>query len=158
MGTVLFRSGPSCNSRGMPLRLTAVALAIVAAFGSLVASALLPSPGAAKAATARKDFLSFERDGSIYLASLDGRPTSLILRATAGVSYSEPAWSKDGRRLAVTATEVVDEGRGYVNVVLALPKPPERIICCDPLNGEPSWAPDGRNLVFAGYQFAEPLL
>jgi TolB protein len=67
--------------------------------------------------------------------------------------YFDPAWSRDGRLLAVTVEEAT-ESHGYDDVVvfrqgkrwLTLPGGESSI------SGSPSWAPDGKRLVLVGYQ------
>src|SRR5262245_36452993 len=114
---------PSVRQSGMPFGHIVGAIAPVVADGFLAASAFAPSAGSAEAATPPKDRLSFVRDGDIYLAPLDGQRPSLLLRAPRSFEYSEPAWSNDGRRLAVTAYEYSDIGHGYSRVTLVLPRP-----------------------------------
>lgn len=96
---------------------------------------------------------------SIYLVSFDGRHVSRLLRdghystcaqdfeCPGDLSYSDPAWSSDGRLAASVSTEP-DQGNSQTCVAVFTQKPHTRAVRCD-LVSEPSWAPDGRHLALA---------
>ena len=121
----------------------------------LLAAAVVVSAFAARTRAAESASISFQRGavdsgGSIYLVSVDGGPVSRVLRGTTGYgdSYSDPAWSKDGL-LAVRAMNEPEEGNdsSLVQVVGT----PTRLFfapAAGNYNEAPSWAPDGRRLVF----------
>lgn len=76
-----------------------------------------------------------DRDGTqrIYLANEDGSAVTPL------VAGGQPAWAKDGRRIAFAA------GGGVIHVI-GVDGSGDRVIAD---NGrEPAWSPDGRSLVF----------
>lgn len=131
---------------------------LVVLVGALVLAAT--SAGAVEDGSGSGYSLSFVRYrddycGSVFVASRDGRQVSRFLRAhrdgSDQVCFANPAWSKDGRRLAVGVWDVPDEGNewDYVAVVRS-----GKLVVVPGANadsdGRPSWAPDGRRLVLVG--------
>jgi Tol biopolymer transport system component len=96
---------------------------------------------------------------SIYAISTKaGRPRLVVRGKEVAADYSQstyyydPAWSRDGRRLAVT----VEQDRSS-EVVVVRPKPQLHVPGgFSPFSEQPSWAPDGRRLVLVGVQFGDP--
>ena len=102
------------------------------------ASPVMPSPGPSGQTSRGSIAFVSDRDGTeqIYLANDDG---SAVTRLTAG---SQPAWSRDGQRLAFyNAREIYVinvDGSGIRRVARGW---------------DPAWSPDGRMLVFRGESF-----
>lgn len=95
---------------GMTRRL-ALPAAVLAGVGALLAAGQLP----AAADRSRSATLTFVRDPSIYELSVATGRVAPVLRGLRNDShaehYSDPAWSSDGRRLAVSdLSEALREG------------------------------------------------
>ena len=93
--------------------------------------------------------VSFVRGLGIYLVSVDGHRVTRVLRGSRSESYYEPAWSADGRELAVTASQGTN-----TNCISVIKQSKPLNAACGGLVGEPSWAPDGRRFVFM-HQYSE---
>jgi TolB protein len=126
---------------------TGAAMSFVLALSLTVSSAT-----AAPAASNAK--LSFVRGHSIFVARADGSGITVVLRRTRKKAYFDPAWSPNGRRLAVTV-ETNFGSHSYYDVLVfqgsrrALPVPGGD----SSIDGNPAWAPDGRKVVLVGYEF-----
>lgn len=96
--------------------------------------------------------VGFVRGASVLLVSPDRGQVSTVLRGREGrVLYDEPAWSSDGRRLAVTVTTFPSHGESHVVAIVGartirIPGGPSSF------DGRASWAPGGRALVRVGYE------
>jgi Tol biopolymer transport system component len=98
--------------------------------------------------------LGFVRADSIWLASPTGSNAHIVLRKKSPYTYLEPAWSRFGD-LAVTQYEET-ESHGYSDVEIIRPAKRKLFIGTGIFNGRASWAPDGKRLVFVGYNYGEP--
>lgn len=80
-----------------------------------------------------------DRDGTqrIYLANEDGSAVTPL------VEGGQPAWAKDGRRIAFTA------GRLEIHVI-GVDGSGSRLIAAG--GSEPGWSPDGRSLAFKNWR------
>lgn len=101
-----------------------------------------------------------------FLRSVDGRGRLATVRITNGnaakptplprTGGSDPAWSPDGRRLALVESRAVgaDRDRGRL-VVLDLKRRQMRAVTAftEPLPTDPAWSPDGRRIAFTGRRF-----
>jgi len=106
---------------------------------------------------ARNGKIAFVRGGRLYLARPDGkdaRPVTPRRRPGAyGPLYSDPAWSPDGARLALTVTTfptheyddiaVVDGRSGRLKRLTGVLESPSSF------NFSPSWSPEGSEIVFS---------
>jgi dipeptidyl aminopeptidase/acylaminoacyl peptidase len=118
-----------------------------------VAAFVLAAAPAASAPESRGARLTFVRNGSIFVASADGRSSTLFLRGVPprkrGTSYGRPAWSRDGRTLAADAYRDPPRGRegqsGYSGVILRRGAGRPVPLCVDCYDA--SWSPNGRQLV-----------
>jgi Tol biopolymer transport system component len=123
-----------------------VAAAIVVTF-TVVATPAASAPESAKAR------LTFVRNASVFVASVDGRNAAVQLRAERGRGsqrfYSEPAWSPRGDKLAASRTNEPSSGsemHPWVDIVVRRgARPPVSRLC---LCWSASWSPDGRRLVY----------
>jgi eukaryotic-like serine/threonine-protein kinase len=95
---------------------------------------------------ARFAFFRIEPDGSanVWTQALDGGPPRQI---TSGVSASYPAWSPDGRWLAI---ELEHDADAQVGIVPAEGGAVEQLTTDPGLHFVYSWAPDGDRLTYAG--------
>jgi TolB protein len=83
--------------------------------------------------------IAFSRDGKIYRANTDG--TGLV-QLSAGPADSEPAWSRDGSRIAFSRGGEA----GGIYVMTADGANPVRRVSA---GGSPTWSPDGRWVSFS---------
>ena len=121
-------------------------------------------PCAATATTHRPttELLSFVRGHDVLVAAVSGSHVRTAIAAhgrSTGARWSQtwyydPAWSPDGRCLAMTRGGYPTGSHWYADVLvrrdtrsLAIPGGMSSI------SGSPSWAPDGRRLVVVGYQW-----
>ena len=133
------------------------ATVILALAGLSIGAPVLASTSAPRNSAGKEASISFVRGGSIYLVSIDGRRVSLVLHGERNeywaTYYYDPAWSPDGRRLAVTDyTEAIVEGNDeYEVAVFRLPNTKPSRVRGGSREWQPSWAPDGQRLVFAAW-------
>jgi Tol biopolymer transport system component len=127
------------------------------AAATAVAAAVATS-SAASAGDSTGAQLTFVRSGTVFVASADGRNAKAYLRATSKdgwrTSYYNPAWSADGRTLAVVVWVAPpnrpDSPHPYSDLVLVRgPAGAARFSDSFSDHGdEPSWSPDPRRLVY----------
>jgi Tol biopolymer transport system component len=121
----------------------------------LAVSVTLSTAAAAPARPTAK--LSFVRGNSIFVSHADGSGISMVLRGTKKKVYFDPAWSPNGRRLAVARETYPFDTHGYDDVLVfqgsrrPLPVPSGD----SDINGNPAWAPDGRKIVLVNYEFGD---
>lgn len=104
--------------------------------------------------TAESVSVSFVRGPSIFVASVDGRNVTVVVQGT-GVwgdfwAY-DPAWSPDGKRLAVAAASTPTGTIPSTDIVVS--EADHRFAVGEgcggsPVHHSPSWSPEGRRLVF----------
>jgi Tol biopolymer transport system component len=87
---------------------------------------------------------------------VDDEPVQELTRDSDGSDDDSPAWSPDGRSIAFARsssdTRADADGRSGIYVIPAIGGP-ERQVYSGPLcGGRPTWAPDGRTLVFSANQ------
>jgi Tol biopolymer transport system component len=101
--------------------------------------------------------LGFVRNGSIFVASRDGTSQHLVLRGKGQVSYSEPAWSPNGRLAAVEHYSPDDES-GSDTVIVVRPGRAELNVDggTTGFDDAPTWAPDNKRLALIGLNYGEP--
>jgi TolB protein len=95
----------------------------------------------------RNGKIAWIRDGDIWLMNGDGSDAVQLTSSPedAPVSYSQPAWSPDGSKLAFVATD--DSGAGSVYVSGADGKNARKVADG---GADPVWSPDGMQIAFAG--------
>jgi Tol biopolymer transport system component len=126
---------------------------------AIVALACIPTATAVPQVAAS---VSFVRNYGIFRVATDGTGVSLVSApGVSRISYSDPAWSRDGGRLAFTIYS--EQPSNYLQV--ALTQGQEWRTQQDSvqrawyaragktgLNGMPSWAPDKRRIVLVSYK------
>jgi Tol biopolymer transport system component len=144
------RSRRTARARRAQLAALLAATVAIAVIGN-AAAAPHRNTNHARAGTA----LSFVRGSSVWVKA--GGHTTLLLHGNATDSYSDPAWSPDGRRrLAVSLEHDPDEGTGDQDVLWIRKPKPLHFFSWSGFAGEASWAPDGNRLVYVEAQFADP--
>lgn len=111
----------------------------------------------ASAGSGESASVSFVRGPSVLVASADGRNIAVVVRGTAvwGDFWAyEPAWSADGKRLAVAAASTPTRTIRYTVIGVSDSKGNHKLAVgegcgASPVHRSPSWGPDGRRLVFA---------
>ena len=119
----------------------------------MVVTFTVVAPPAASAPESAPARLTFVRNGSVFVASADGRNAAVYLRAERGRGwqrfYSEPTWSPRGNKLAASRTNEPPSGSEMhpsVDIVVRRDaKPPVSRLCSC---WSASWSPDGRRLVY----------
>jgi TolB protein len=97
--------------------------------------------------------LSYERDGDIYTVSADGGPEQLLIGGP--TADSDPAWSRDGTRIAFTRRPSKDtpgdiwtapaDGSGAVQLTRIVDTRDN----CVPIEAfSPAWSPDGTEIAY----------
>jgi Tol biopolymer transport system component len=90
----------------------------------------------------------------VFVASSDGTHVTVVVRGT-GVGGDrwayDPAWSADGKRLALAAASNTTGTIPYIVIGVSDASGNHRVAVGErcPGGGSPSWSPDGRRLVFA---------
>ena len=125
---------------------------LLVAFSAIgLASASSPSHGATIASVR----LGFVRGPSILEIGPGGGRETLVLRGSDGrIFYEDPAWSSDGRRLAMTVTTFPTHAESSVFVVEGAKRIRVRGGPSS-FDGRPSWSPSGQALVRVGYNRVE---
>jgi Tol biopolymer transport system component len=139
---------PCWGSRARAAAIGLVTVGLVLGLGTL----LTQDAGGALGPKPRTASITFSRDGvSIYSVAARGGLASLILH---GVrlrrEFTDPAWSRDGRHLAVTVTTYPSHGFSAIAAVdgtRVIPLPSGG----SGFAGGPSWNPDGSRIVAAEY-------
>jgi dipeptidyl aminopeptidase/acylaminoacyl peptidase len=165
----LVRSAPTTTLSYIRLQPTYRGVMVVVRFmigiAALVAFAVVAAPAASVADTSSAR-LAFVRDGSVFVAAANGGTATPYLRATSEkgtrTAYSLPAWSPDGKRLAVREfwqpppdSELHERSSLVVFRLRGVSPPAGRILADTP--GRSSWSPNGRHLVYCAiYGFNDP--
>lgn len=92
----------------------------------------------------KSDKVAFEKDGAIFVASLDGSSQAKKLFSARG-SNGSPEWSPDGTRLAFVSRR---NEHSFIGVYTDDSKP---ILWLQPSTGRdlsPRWSPDGKRIAF----------
>jgi Tol biopolymer transport system component len=148
---------------GVPVtrRRSVLVFGLVLLVATVVVAASAPETRTVSAETA---WVSFVRGPSIYLVSFEGRRVSRVLRGSESPGsqgirfYFDPAWSRDGSRLAVS----VNEGSLTTYIEVFRQKKPFLFVPYDrsvddctlsSVDRGPAWAPDGRRIVFASIDY-----
>jgi Tol biopolymer transport system component len=96
--------------------------------------------------------ITFSRQASIYSVSDRGTGLRLILRGTPRKrEFGQPAWSRDGKRLAVTETTYPSHRETDVAVVDGRRVQSLAEGGRSSQHGRAAWAPDGKRIVAVGY-------
>ena len=103
----------------------------------------------------RTPLLAFVRGPSIFVASGDGSHLRVVVAGTAvrdRWAY-DPAWSSDGKRLAVAAASTPTGTIPYTDIGVSDGNGNHRLVVGErcggsPVHRSPSWSPDDRRLVF----------
>jgi Tol biopolymer transport system component len=123
------------------------------------------SPDGTQIAYARgtNDFQPFKKGGSIYVTNADGtgKPTRLTTRVVEGVAYDfDPAWSPDGTQIAFSRHTSYQGGSYDIYTMNVAPESDtnqaQRLTDTPWGDVEPSWSPNGAQIVFSSIGSLSP--
>lgn len=123
------------------------------ALGAVVATLVFGATGGVPSITYVTD------NGNLAVVAASGGRPQTIERAHGSnprTTYEEPAWSRTGR-LAATLNDAYQTGLPHAGVYVVkgrreVPVPGGG----SPIDGQGSWAPDGKRVVLVGLQYAQP--
>jgi TolB protein len=102
--------------------------------------------------------IAFARAHDIWVLTASDRKARRLTRAGAGVSYSAPSWSPDGKRLVAAVTRPDPSGLGDSQsfvTVLDVSSGSERQLTTSGLDYQPAWSPSGGSIVFHSHRNTE---
>lgn len=95
--------------------------------------------------------LAFVRNNQIYLVNADGTGLTQLTNTGAGVANSDPAWSRDGQRLAIARSDPGDDWNLTSDIYIMDADGSNVVQLTDGgYNVEPAWGPDNHTIAFAG--------
>lgn len=97
--------------------------------------------------------LAFVRDDQIFLVNADGTGLAQLTNTRGGVANWDPAWSRDGQRLAFARGS--SDPRSSDVYVMDADGSNEVRLTREGYNVEPAWGPDGRTIVFTSWTFTK---